>query len=398
MAPDESAPALAPAPAPHLKPLTSLRFFSALTVFAFHVGYFAGDDLDPSGTIARLMQQGRIGVSFFFVLSGFVLTWVYRDLMRDISVRTVVTFYISRIARILPLHWLTMALAVIFTVVFYNEYGQGVGQNGTNVVSTGLAQRVTEIISSATLTQAFVPYGQEEYAFNGVAWSLSAEMFFYALFPFLLFAFVRLFRWQGVHVVLLAVALMAINVIRIAAVNGSVARIEQLYGFAPFRLSEFVLGIGVGLVMCERVARGGQPRGGTATWTVYELCAVGGFFGSLAGAITLIPYPYRQSGWYPLFMAFAIFVFAHQRGAISRVLGVRPFVLLGEISYGFYMWHALAIVFLYQTFGTGTLGTAAGAFTVTLMLSIVTYRFVEVPARRRIRASGARWLDARIDD
>lgn len=110
--------------------LTSLRFIFALMVFGAHC-YVIDDFFD-----AHFFKEGFVGVSFFFVLSGFILSYNYREklLERRISRRT---FWVARIARIYPLHWLTLFVAAI---------------SGNYVVASGGIDWLKHFLASLTLT------------------------------------------------------------------------------------------------------------------------------------------------------------------------------------------------------------------------------------------------------
>ena len=99
-----------------LHALTGLRFLAAFAVFAHHVsGRF--------GIEKERMWLGALGVSFFFVLSGFILTYVYHDKLKR---ENLAKFYFTRWARIWPLHIATMLMFFIL-VGGWRYYFQGAG-------------------------------------------------------------------------------------------------------------------------------------------------------------------------------------------------------------------------------------------------------------------------------
>jgi peptidoglycan/LPS O-acetylase OafA/YrhL len=151
---------------PKLHALTSLRFFAAAMIVLFHSqGYF--------GAIAPLQRFTLTqGVCFFFVLSGFILTYAYPSL----DGRGVQRFLVSRLARIVPLHLAALLLYVLLLPAWYRD-------------SVSSATHGAGLLT-AFLMQAWVPLYRVQTAFNGVSWSLSAECFFYLCFPFLLW------RWR----------------------------------------------------------------------------------------------------------------------------------------------------------------------------------------------------------
>ena len=148
-----------------LDALTSLRFFAAAMIVVAHAHPLFG-----SLGIANAAPLGQ-GVSFFFVLSGFILAYNYPELEGRKAVRR---FWLARFARVWPLHavMLLLWIALIFNFDRHSYFPgvEGLARLGANLL----------------LLQAWVPLSLWSLSFNGVAWSLSAEFFFYAVFPFLI--------------------------------------------------------------------------------------------------------------------------------------------------------------------------------------------------------------------
>ena len=157
------------APRALLPSLTGMRWAAALLVFLSHIknfGYFGG-------TAGKLVDwafgRGSIGVSFFFILSGFVLAWSVRDGERA------VTFWRNRIARVYPLHLVTAGIAVILAFT---------------LIPALRPSGVPEALANVFLVSSWnFEWWQ---ALNPVSWTLTCEAFFYALFPVLYAALRRL--------------------------------------------------------------------------------------------------------------------------------------------------------------------------------------------------------------
>lgn len=138
-----------------LPSLTGLRFWAAVFVVFYHLAR----DVERLAILGDLAWFGRTGVTFFFVLSGFVLTWTYLDS----PVRATV-FWWRRFARI----WPVLALSTVPTFMLVYVV--------TNEVSAW------HVFSMLTLAQAWRP---EWLGGANGAWSLSNEAF-YLVFPLLL--------------------------------------------------------------------------------------------------------------------------------------------------------------------------------------------------------------------
>lgn len=140
---------------PDLRSLTGLRFIAAIVVVLYHTSVQLLPEMKPA------VSMGQTGVAFFFALSGFILAWS-QNLATPKRV-----FYWRRFCRIWPLHFVTTILAVALVAASHAELS------------------VAKLLAVLLLVQAWSPDGHWSFALNGPSWSLSCEMFFYAIFPFL---------------------------------------------------------------------------------------------------------------------------------------------------------------------------------------------------------------------
>lgn len=156
-----------------LNPLTSIRFLFALLVVLFH-GVLATDgSLDAwPHFIAAVISHGFVGVSFFFVLSGFILAYSYSGRLRLPQDQR--DFWGARVARILPAYFLAFLIYSPFAI-----YSVMISVNPLSSAMNSLTIASFQL----TLTQAWIP--KAALAWNSPAWSLSIEAFFYLLFPFI---------------------------------------------------------------------------------------------------------------------------------------------------------------------------------------------------------------------
>src|SRR4051794_15959841 len=152
-----------------LRSLTGLRWLAALLVFAYHVHVIRYFRDGAAGTaVDWLFGAGVTGVSFFFVLSGFVLAWSARDGDRPQR------FWLRRIARIYPVH-VVCALAALLLLW---------------VQSPQLLPKADALLANLFLVHAWILDSRFDQSLDPVSWSLACEAFFYALFP-LIFALLR---------------------------------------------------------------------------------------------------------------------------------------------------------------------------------------------------------------
>ena len=144
--------------------LTSLRILFALMVFGAHCYV-----LDPSFD-AHFFKEGFVGVSFFFILSGFIIAYNYQKKLLE-KTTTKRTFWIARIARIYPLHLLTLLIAACI---------------GGYVQYSDTMDWIKHVVASTFLLQPFFPSANYFFSFNSPSWSLGCEQLFYFCFPLII--------------------------------------------------------------------------------------------------------------------------------------------------------------------------------------------------------------------
>lgn len=349
-----------PANFPRLDSLTGLRFFAAFLVLIHHFTNFAQLPL-----IWRWAGFGTTGVSFFFVLSGFVLTWSF--VPTDTSPR----FYWRRFARVWPLHFVTTLLAI---PVFY--------------MWRDVPMDWTGVILSVFLLHAWVPTVSTYFAGNPASWSLSCELFFYAIHPFL----VRKTLAAGLALLAAATAavLVALYVVADLAIDWPARIAGWLLYISPiFRVGEFL----VGTALASAIRRGVRIPVGIipavlllgAWFTLYYDIAPH-LGATLQIAVADLSYP-AMAVLYGLLIAAAA-----QRDLARRpsLLRARPMVLLGQWSYALYLVHATIIYALIELIGVRTysvlnIGWLAAISVLAVGAAALLYYGIEHPLEAWLR-------------
>ncbi|MDN8067266.1 acyltransferase family protein [Burkholderia vietnamiensis] len=346
-----------------LPSLTSLRFFAAAAIFALHAEQIAGF---PKGQFAGFTLNQ--GVSFFYVLSGFILHYNYRGKTHESSW---VSFFALRFFRLWPLHLLGLALASALAwsdiVSWYNEY-----------------LSIPKLLSIVFMLHAWNPDNHVYFAINGVSWSLSVEIFFYACFP----ALSRMVHKNPMRVF---AAVSAIVLAFTFVAQGMHVDISNgIYNINPLvRLPEFV----VGILAAEWRAR--RPTSGVAraTGTVYETASLGVLALSNWFAPPVFGWAFENLGIglgvyaHELYLAVpcaaVIYVFSRERGAISAIMDRRLLVLLGEASFALYVIHQPIQKFMAERLiDMPPVALAATCALLTITLAVFLHRLVELPAYR----------------
>ncbi|MET9413589.1 acyltransferase [Streptomyces klenkii] len=361
-----------------LPSLTTLRFVAAFLVFAYHahyLGVFSNTSVQEWYNFIT-KSAGGIGVSFFFVLSGFVLTWGAKP------TDTMARFWRRRFFKIFPSH------AVVWLVIV------------AMLVISGTTTKAGPAVANLFLVNAWVPHMDNlVFAVNGVTWSLSAEIAFYLLFPFLILGINKiradqLWYWAvGVAASAWSVPLLSKTFLPDTPMfpgyeQFSWPQMWFAYQFPLVRCLEFIAGI----LFARIVLSGRWVRIGPGP-TALGVVAV-----------------YVASLWLPQLWAFAApysfplglllsAVAASDRAGRRTLLVRRPLVWLGEISFAFFLIHLNVLnsaqaAFKGQWMGYGVFDRTSwstpvavlyllGCLTVSIVLAWLLYRFVEVPVMRR---------------
>lgn len=350
----------------HVAPLTSLRFFAALWVLLFHLRIHLGTP-QPL-VLERLLQAGPLAMTFFFVLSGFILVvasqgkepWV------DLS-----GYARRRFARIYPIY-------LAYLMLFWAIIGFA-GDLGGKPVRAAAFLGLTDL----TLTNAWFPqlflggFGRDG------SWSLSAEVFFYALFPLILLHARQLSDRSLTSALRWSVIFSALGPILGKYLPPQGAIPETVYYSLPiFRLPEFMAGVFYAVWVLRDSTR--LPSGRkVAIWIV-------GLVAFLCVAARFLPYAGNDIILMPaLLVTFAYFL-RQEKGWAARLLSLRPMVFLGEISFGIYLMQILTInIYRQPGRGAGWMGGAVGCLLLTIILAAVVHLLVEKPVRRWLIAKTA---------
>ncbi|SMQ58396.1 acyltransferase [Agreia sp. VKM Ac-1783] len=353
-------------PGGRLDSLTGLRFFAALAVFGSHAVWRLPESSVKSA-LETVTTQGFVGVSFFFILSGFVLAWSHRD--GD----TLRSFYRRRFARIMPAYWTVLVFAVAWHLFVSNEpISRTIGNDALSFV--GL--------------QSWIPVETIYFGGNGPGWSLSDELFFYALFPliFLLISTARN-RWivGGVSVAAIALVPILLN-----PVEAHTTEYWAVYVFPVQRITEFALG----MILAKALRSGWRFPIGLLPAIVFAVVAyvLAGVVPLAFGlvAVTLIPFV--------ILIGAAAQNDLDERHAWLRTPALKR---LGEWSYAFYLVHALTLTIVTgiamrvapDLFATSTpfaLVALLASLIVATTAAIALYFLVEKPLEKRLRGERPR--------
>lgn len=344
-----------------LDQLTGLRFIAALLVFVSHVPWPSAPDW-----LQTMLAQGFVGVSFFFVLSGFVLSHSYASRI-TCGDMTYTRFMALRLARLSPLH-LATALPYVLVGIWRNTLTAPVA------------------LLNLSFLQSWVPDSTYYFSLNAPSWSLSNEMFFYlCFFPLCFVAAPR--RW--LLTALLALTVAACAAYAVANYNSVILVGDRTVGhwvfyiFPGFRLLEFL----AGMALYDLWRRGLRLPGPALpmAWVLLFVAMV------LADRIHEA---FRMSLFFLPVVTLLLWVHLDRSPPLCRALSGRGMVLLGEASFAFYMIHQPAIRICNRLVGElphRDLCVGAAALALSVIASLLLFFYFERPAERRLKA----WVNRR---
>jgi peptidoglycan/LPS O-acetylase OafA/YrhL len=271
----------------------------------------------------NIVSAGYVGVGLFFLLSGFILAYSHSDIVNE--GREALRFWQARFARIYPDYLLALALATPLALQTVGEFGS------TRVGASGVA--------AVLLLQAWHPWSAGIWNFPG--WSLSAEAFFYAVFPWAMSRIRRmgeLYAWMAGCWLLALAAPLAYLVTDPDGLGSSLDTssrapyIVALMTLPLFQLPAFLFGALLGSLF---VRRGGTRAVGPGT-----ALSVAGVAGTLVVLFLSnhIPLPLLHNGLLLPCFGLLIYGLALGGGPIAWVLSRPAIVRLGEASYAMYIF------------------------------------------------------------
>ena len=315
-----------------LLPLTGIRFYAALLVFCAHLTDFPG--LEWLRRFHFFDEAGALGVSVFFVLSGFILTYNYADVFQSgVTIKAWGRFLWNRLCKIYPTYLLTLVVALPL-----------------QVFSPNLPLDWRAVPVQVLLMQCMLPFGNPPlHAYmNAPSWSIGCEFFFYLLAPFAIFYVGRGFRRFLLKATVLACPVLAIvclsllsgcvehsNPSRVAD-SGLLSYLEHryfTYYFGPTRFVEFLGGVLVAFAYKGNSASMSERATTTLAGAAMLLLLIGGWMQQL------IPWPFQDAMKYMPGGVLLIYVLSRGTGALARHLSARPLKVLGMASFAFYLIH-----------------------------------------------------------
>ncbi|HHF0151784.1 TPA: acyltransferase family protein [Enterobacter roggenkampii] len=286
--------------------LTILRCVFAIYVFIFHIGINGGASVD--GILESIRNNGAVSMSFFFLLSGFVLAYAYDG--KEISYKD---FISKRIKRIYPAY-------ILFGLITLPQ-----------LLVKPILEAASSLLLFSTATQAWVYQSLPSWGFSG-SWTVSVEMFFYFVFPLLLPIIKNNIKLS--LALSFAVASVLIPISEVYSIDFS--PIRSIYYSTPiYRLPEFIFGVGIGLAF-NRGYRVSMPVMLLGILVLLSALSTDNNYGFMAYNAFFIPS-----------ISLIIIYFAGINIPKNHI--TKPLIYFGSMSYSFYLMQVAIFVWVDST-------------------------------------------------
>lgn len=355
---------------------TGLRGIAAMSVFLAHLYTGLGADWHLSQWIFRFFEWQNYAVDLFFILSGFILNWVY--LNQEFQIKWG-SYLKARVARIMPLYYLTMLICIPITYYSYLKHGfQYIGNH--NYFHVGIANllMVSGIAGMPTLD---LP-----------AWSISVEFFCYLfVFPLLVLGWSFLSRKK--HSIVLAIFLIFLSTFGLMLCYSM--HPIKFHGWVCdlFGLSRGINGFICGFFLCAAYRISAASSWRPKNWLINLMLLIS------IMCFLLTRLDYIPAHFLIYVFPFLVYFTAYDEGIFSTVMKWSPLQWLGERSYSLYLWH-MPLLTSFPSFWKACCSRLNMHFLslpllnclflagIVLIISELSYRYFEVPCRDYIRNLG----------
>jgi len=345
----------------YFHPLNFIRFTLALGVILFHYGvnYFPFN----SGPLNTLIVNSSFRVSFFFFISGFVMCMVYAKQADSLSAKY---FYKRRFARIFPLYWLAFLFTVIVVVFVKNA-----APRGLNIILHGLGLQ--------SLNPGHV------LDLNYPTWSISVELIFYLVFPFLL---KWVMRFSPARLMALALGIWLLqsaqHIVFVECIyNGTKTSEEFISAFPLWHFSTFF----GGMATARLISLNAPPAFITKNSSLFLLLSL-----LVIAVVIYIPNPvlkYVHNGLLaPVFALFIVSLY-YNSSFISKSLSHPRVSSLGDFSYGLFIFQYPVWVICCRIADPGFIRSGWFFMIYLSSLFITTWfinRYFEKPVLKKLRS------------
>ena len=326
-----------------IRSLQGLRAIAMLAIFFFHAGF---------------IPNGIFPVTFFFILSGFVLYYNYNDRVKDINIKESVIWGINKIKNMYPIHIITfiMSIFIRFSWICNFSIGELIVMGGANLL----------------LLQTLTP--KYSFTFNNLSWYLSTTFCCYLVAPFII---KKLRKIKVIKPIYLLIIVWVFQILLALIVPNLIADYGYFFYISPyFRILDFILGMVLAKIYMER------NKDIIKNYTLIEIEIIVMFLCTYLLSFVLPTEFTRGIIYAPVFLS-GIYTISQEKGVISRFLCNKVFQKIAKISFEFYMVHELILILFRNLFSSLQYNylikitiIAIPSFIISYLLAIILNRFM----------------------
>lgn len=312
-----------------LNSLQALRTLSFLGIFTSHSG---------------LSHLGAWGVSIFIVLSGFLMSYNYKEKNLPLTFKERYKFSIKKIKNLYPLHIITIMCSIPFVI-------WAILKNSSKI---NIIRAIFSFILDITLLKAWIPNSNIYFSFNGVSWYLCIALIFYFSFP-LINKIINLIKSKKtiflliilIYIVQFIFAFLS-NFIIVDAFSDNFSK-WFTYVFPLFRLGDFIIGCLLGALLTNY-----KPITNRILFTIFEVIVIVVLiFSQYASDIGFNIFGqewFKYSIIYLPTTVLIIILFFYNYGYLTKILTNKFTIFIGNISSEAFLIHSIVINYLKQIF------------------------------------------------
>ncbi|TAF45005.1 MAG: acyltransferase [Sphingobacteriales bacterium] len=347
-----------------IQQLTFTRFIASISIVFYHYGI----NIFPFNFefFNTIIKKANIGVSFFFILSGFVMIVAYNSKI-DINFAD---FIKRRLARIYPIYAFSIILLLFYFIIiqlFFKTEASEIDFKG--------------LILNTFLIQSWYP--KYALSFNTPGWSLSVEMFFYTSFPLL---YTYLYKRYSLKIITFSIILIYIisqvllHILLFSNFNhiNSIDRHNLLFYFPLMHFNEFLIGNLTGMIFIN--LKNFKNKN-------YDLLIIGLLI-LLIILLKITTVVNFHNGMLAIIFVPLILFISGNNGVLTKLFSLKPLVFLGEISFGMYILQKPLFFWANGVFKYFNITNVTFIFYIYLIslisFSALSYTYLETPVRKLI--------------
>lgn len=346
--------------------LDGLRAIAALSVAFFHIANWFHYPKTKFYNAVQVVfsfggNGGKLGVTFFFILSGFLITFLMFKEQTKYGSINISSFYLRRVLRIWPLYYLTLLVGFVIYPFIMNLEGYPYNESASPFLYSIFATNFDHIYN-----------GHPSIGILGVQWSVAVEEQFYLIWPILFF----LFNDKRYFPYLLIILFISSEVFLHYTQDWSISYYHLLSNLRYLSFGAILAYITY--LYSNKVVLFLNKITKKMNFFIYTFCLSLLLFQQKLPALYFLDLIVHFLPFF--FFGFVIIEQNFSENSFLKISSFKPLNWLGKISYGIYLLHMIAVYFVLSMFSKNrefTLPFVLLTIALTIYISYLSYRYIE---------------------